>query len=100
MIQHTVVFRLKHPAGSNEEKVFLAAAGELAGIPVVQNFKCLRQVSAKNKFTFGLSMEFSNEEDYATYNSYPLHVDFVQTRWFPEVEDFLEIDYTPYEVGE
>lgn len=95
MIRHTVVFKLKHPAGSAQEQDFLAAAQQLANIPTVKAFECLRQISPKNDFTFGLSMEFSNADDYRIYNEHPDHVHFVQTRWIPEVEKFMEIDYEP-----
>jgi Stress responsive A/B Barrel Domain len=82
------------------EKSFLQAACALASIPSVRNFECLRQVSLKNKFDFGLSMEFANQQDYEAYNVHPEHVHFVQTRWKTEVEDFLEIDYVPFAIGE
>ena len=95
MIRHTVVFRLKHPLGSAAEQDFLAAARQLAAIPGVERFECLRQVSAKNPFTFGLSMELADAEAYRVYNEHPDHVRFVQQRWLPEVAEFLEIDYTP-----
>ncbi len=95
MIRHTVVFRLKHPAGSSEERDFLAAAQHLDAIPGVERFECLRQVSPKNPFTFGLSMEFADEEAYRLYNEHPDHVKFVQQRWLAEVAEFMEIDYTP-----
>lgn len=97
MIRHTVVFRLKHPADSPEEADFLEAAQRLVSIPGVRNFQCLRQVSPKNDFAFGLSMEFQDAGAYAGYNEHPMHVEFVQTRWVPEVAEFLEIDYTPYQ---
>lgn len=93
MIRHTVTFKLKHPAGSQEERAFLEAARKLAAIPTVKKFECLRQVGKKNPFDFGLSMEFSSPEDYEAYNLHPNHVDFVQTRWLPEVANFMEIDY-------
>ena len=96
MIRHTVVFKLKHAAASPPELDFLAAAQDLAIIPTVKNFECLRQVSQKNVYTFGLSMEFASAEDYETYNEHPLHVEFVQTRWIPEVAEFMEIDYVPH----
>ena len=41
-------------------------------------------------------MEFDSSADYETYNTHPLHLEFVQTRWIPEVSDFMEIDYVPY----
>lgn len=95
MIRHTVTFRLKHAPGSEAERDFLRAACALAAIPGVQRFECLRQTSAKNHFTFGLSMEFADAAAYAAYSDHPDHTAFVQTRWIPEVENFLEIDYTP-----
>jgi hypothetical protein len=93
MIRHTVVFKLKHAAGSPAELDFLQSARKLADIPTVRKFECLRQISKKNSYDFGLSMEFTSPRDYQTYNEHPDHVHFVQTRWIPEVVDFLEIDY-------
>ena len=93
MIRHTVVFRLKHPAGSAEEKKFLADAKALTRIPGVEKFEQLRQVSSKNDYTFGFSMEFADEAAYRGYNEHPDHVAFVRDRWMKEVDAFLEIDY-------
>jgi hypothetical protein len=96
MIRHTVVFRLKHPPGSEAERDFLRAACELAKIEGVQKFECLRQTSSKNNFTFGLSMEFADITAYALYSGHPDHEAFVQQRWIPEVAEFMEIDYVPH----
>ena len=96
MIRHTVVFKLKHPERSYLELYFLQTSQKLADIPVVRNFECLRQISKKNDFDFGLSMEFATQEDYQTYNDHTDHVQYVQNRWVPEVADFMEIDYVPY----
>jgi hypothetical protein len=95
MIRHTVVFRLKHSPDSTAEQEFLAAARELARIPGVERFECLRQIGTKNPFTFGLSMEFADTGSYHTYSEHPEHVRFVQERWLPEVAEFMEIDYAP-----
>jgi hypothetical protein len=92
-IRHTVVFKLKHESGSAQEKAFLDAAKKLAAIPGVEKFECLKQISKKNKFAFGLSMEFADQQAYDRYNTHPDHTAFVQTRWLNEVEDFMEIDY-------
>jgi hypothetical protein len=92
-IRHTVVFSLRHPAASQEEADFLAAAERLAGIPGVEAFEVLREVSPKNGYSFGISMEFADGAAYAAYNEHPDHVRFVEQRWLPEVSDFLEIDY-------
>ncbi len=99
MIRHTVVFRLKHPTASAAELDFLKAASSLADIPGVQHFECLRQVSAKNPFTLGLSMEFADTAAYQRYSDHPDHVSFVQERWLPEVAEFMEIDCIAHEVA-
>ena len=93
MIRHTVVFRLKHPEGSDEEKAFLLAADVLKQIPGVENFEKLRQVSPKNDYDYAFSMEFTDQTAYDRYNEHPEHTRFVKERWASEVESFLEIDY-------
>ena len=62
-------------------------------IPGVQNFESLKQTSKKNKFEYGLSMEFATQQLYDAYSSHPDHVQFIQQYWLNYVEDFLEIDY-------
>lgn len=100
MIRHTVVFRLKHAKGSAAESAFLTAALVLDAIPGVEKFEQLRQVSAKNDYTFGFSMEFADQAAYTRYNEHPDHVAFVRDRWIPEVAAFMEIDYVPLSGGE
>jgi hypothetical protein len=95
MIRHTVAFKLKHPAGSEAEASFLRAARILTSIPTVRTFEWLRQVSKRNNFAFGFSMEFASQQDYEAYNVHPEHVRFVESRWKPEVAEFLELDYVP-----
>ena len=95
MIRHSVIFKLKVPKNSAEEKNFLDAAKKLATIPGVQNFESLKQTSKKNKFDYGLSMEFASQQLYDAYSSHPDHVQFIKQYWLKYVEDFLEIDYEP-----
>jgi len=93
-VRHTVSFVLTHPEGSAEEADFLAAAARLADvIEGVEAFEVLREVSPKNPFVHGLSMEFADRAAYETYNEHPEHVAFVRDRWDSEVSDFQEIDY-------
>ncbi len=92
-IRHTVTFTLKHDKNSPEENSFLEAARTLSSLPTVQNFECLKEISQKNTFDFGLSMEFENRKDYEDYSKHPSHADFVQNKWIPDVVDFIEIDY-------
>jgi heme-degrading monooxygenase HmoA len=95
MIRHTVVFRLKHPTGSAAEAEFLAAGMALANIPGVERFEQLRQVSRKNEYSFGFSMEFADQAAFTAYDTHPDHRAFVRHRWVPEVAAFMEIDYVP-----
>lgn len=98
MIRHTVAFRLKHPEGSAAERAFLETGQKvLSAIPGVQRFERLREVSRKNGFTFGFSMEFDDQRAYDAYSNHPEHNRFVEERWVREVEEFMEIDYVPYE---
>lgn len=94
-ILHSVIFSLKHEKGSQAERQFLEDGQRiLTSIPTVTNFQVYKQVSAKNEYDYGFSMEFANQADYEAYNEHPLHVQFVNERWLTEVEKFLEIDYT------
>ena len=92
-IRHTVAFTLAHPPGTAEERDFLQAAENLATIPGVEAFELLDEVSPKNGYRFGLSMEFEDRAAYERYNEHPDHVRFVEERWLPEVTEFLELDY-------
>jgi hypothetical protein len=92
-IRHTVAFTLAHPGGSAEERDFLEAAERLAAVPGVEAFELLAEVSPKNGYRFGISMEFADRAAYDGYNEHPDHVRFVQERWLAEVSDFLELDY-------
>ncbi|WP_395820098.1 Dabb family protein [Devosia sp.] len=96
MIRHTVIFVLKHAHGSLQEKSFLRdAKTALHDIPGVKKFEQLKQVSKKNDYHFGFSMEFADQAAYDAYNTHPKHVAFVKDRWEREVSKFLEIDYVP-----
>ena len=95
MIRHSVIFTLKHAHGSLMEKAFLRDALVLKEIPGVKKFEQLRQVSKKNDYEFGFSMEFADQAAYTAYDAHPQHVKFVKERWEREVERFLEIDYVP-----
>lgn len=93
-IQHTVVFRLVHPAGSAEETEFLATGREtLTAIPGVAEFAVNRQISPKSALTHQFTMVFADQDAYDAYNSHPAHVDFVERRWVPEVAEFEEYDF-------
>ncbi|MDG0792023.1 Dabb family protein [Cohnella ginsengisoli] len=93
-IRHQVIFDLKHEKGSAEADRFLKDGWRiLTSIPAVRNFEVLKQVSPKNDYTYGYSMEFASQADYDSYNAHPAHVAFVAERWESEVTRFLEIDF-------
>ena len=92
-VRHTVAFTLVHEDGSAEERDFLEAAEHLAAIPGVEAFELLAEVSPKNGYRFGMSMEFADRSAYDGYNEHPDHIRFVQQRWLAEVSEFLELDY-------
>jgi hypothetical protein len=98
-IRHTVAFRLVHAEGSDEARGFLETAASLAALPGVEAFELMREVSPKNPYRYGISMEFADQAAYDGYNEHPEHVRFVNERWLVEVADFLEIDYAPYLSG-
>jgi hypothetical protein len=94
LITHSVFFRLKHKQGSVEEKSFLDTCRRvLKPIPGVRDFRVLNETSPKNKFEFGLTMNFANQAAYDEYNTHHAHVDFVKNVWIPNVAEFQEIDY-------
>jgi len=93
-IRHSVAFSLRHAEGSAEEAGFLDAIAQLEAIPGVEAFELMREVSPKNDFRFGLTMEFADPSAYGGYNEHPDHVRFVADRWDAEVSDFLEVDTT------
>lgn len=93
MIRHSVVFKICHPAGSQEEKNFLDQAGKLESIPGVMKFEVLKQISSKNPYSYGISMEFEDQKGYEFYTNHPDHIRFVHEIWIPNVEIFMEIDY-------
>ncbi len=97
MIIHTVAFKTNHALGSPEEKDFLKDGIALGKLPMVKSFQCFKQVSKKNDFEFGFSMEFKSQLEYDAYNEHPRHVQFVESRWKPEVKEFMELDYIKYD---
>lgn len=93
-IRHLVIFNLKHAAESPETEKFLRDGKDtLTAIPGVDNFNVFRQVSAKNDYDYGFSMDFASQDVYDAYNAHPLHTAFVRDRWQTEVTRFLEIDF-------
>ncbi len=93
-IQHMVIFDLKHAAESPLTDKFLKdGLTILSQIPGVKNFQVFNQISPKNDFRYGFSMDFDHKDAFENYNNHPAHVLFVQDRWMNEVSRFQEIDF-------
>jgi hypothetical protein len=92
-IRHSVAFTLNHAEGSAEEAMFLDALHALAAIPGVEAFEVVAEISPKNAYRHGVSMEFADRARYEAYNAHPEHIAFVTERWGREVADFLEVDF-------
>ncbi len=87
-IRHSVVFSLTHPEGSAEEADFLDAIARLEAIPGVEAFELMREVSPKNDYRFGLTMEFADPTAYTLTTSTQTTSTFVEQRWDAEVDRF------------
>ena len=93
-ILHTVIFDLKHSAGSPEANKFMADARKiLTAVPGVRDFQAYRQCSPKNDFQYGFLMTFNNQTEFDTYTAHPEHCKFVEERWDTEVSRFQESDF-------
>lgn len=64
MIRHSVILKLKDQISASHKQAFFDAVDKLALIPNVQKFEVLKQISPKNKFEYGISMEFETQEQY------------------------------------
>lgn len=93
MIRHSVILKLKSALSSAEKQAFFDAIDTLSTISGVQKFEVLKQISSKNRFEYGISMEFDTQEQYDFYSNHTQHQAFIQDFWMKSVEDFLEIDY-------
>lgn len=92
-IRHQVIFCLKSgPQGEHTDRFLADGRRALTSIPGVEAFSVFRQISPKNDYDFGFSMEFADQNAYDSYNVHPTHQAFVRERWQPEVARFLEID--------
>lgn len=92
-IRHIVAFTLRHDEGSPEAASFLAALADLGAIEGVEELQVLSEVSPKNGYRHGVSMEFATRAAYEAYDASPEHVEFVRDRWDADVADFIEIDF-------
>ncbi len=92
-IRHTVAFTLRHDEGSPAAASFFEALAALGAIEGVEELQVWSEVSPKNSYRYGVSMEFATRTAFETYTASPEHVEFVRDRWDDEVTEFIEIDF-------
>ena len=91
-IRHAGIFNFKPTVSESQKHEFFVALKALEEINGVEKMEVSRQTSTKNKFKYGFSMEFANNEIYQAYSIHPQHDAFVKDFFIPLVEDFMEID--------
>ena len=90
---HSVFFDLKSTLTPEQTSDFKIEALKLGEIPDVENLRWLEELSAKNPYSYGLKMEFSDQAAFQRYHDHPDHREFVEQQWKKQVESFVEIDY-------
>ena len=91
-LRHAGIFNFKPTVSESQKHEFFVALKALEEINGVEKMEVSRQTSSKNKFKYGFSMEFANNEIYQAYSIHPHRYAFVQDYFIPLVEDFLEIN--------
>ena len=95
-IQHVVIFNLKNSGEQQLQSFMENSRMILSGIPNVQHFEAVKQVSVKNSFRYGFSMSFADDAAYQSYSAHPAHTAYLEDYWFKYVSEFLEIDFKPF----
>lgn len=98
MIQHMVMFNLKHRENSLQEKIFFVQLQNLTLIPTVKTLNISRQFSQLNPYQYAVSMMFDSQKSYHNYLKNEQHEHFVKSYWLPEVAEFLEVDLMPFSI--
>ena len=93
MIEHTVTFRLKHPAASAEETAFLDAAAKLAAIPGVREVFAGEAIKDGARYRYCWNVRFCHPAVVDSYRDHPDHVAFADDRFRPVAADRISIDF-------
>jgi quinol monooxygenase YgiN len=99
-ISHNAYFKLKDSLQESDRKLFFDEIYKLSDIEGVIDFKVVKETSPKNKFEYGATMQFKDQQAYDAYNQNPLHQKFVNEIWLKMVDSFIEIDYLQSKVKE
>lgn len=92
VIRHSGLFNFKSNVTEEEKSAFFRTLKDLETIFWVQKMEVSKQTNSKNKYQYGFSMEFDDEDNYRAYQLNPIHDAFVKDYWLKMVDDFIEID--------
>jgi Stress responsive A/B Barrel Domain len=98
-IRHAGLLKFKSTVTAQEKQAFFIALKNLEHIKGVEKMEISKQISSKNTFEYGFSMEFANEDIYNAYNIHPSHDAFVKNYWLKYVADFMEIDTVSMDIN-
>lgn len=97
MITHVVIFWVDKPHAENKSKL-LAAAAKLGEIPGCLNFHTGGPVPSSrgavdDSFAVAISMDFEDQETADTYQSHPLHKEFLAGAFKDYCKRFVVYDF-------
>jgi len=98
MITHVVVFWTDKPHGENRDAVLRGARELLPKVPGVLNFQCgtpvpSRRGAVDDSFAVAIAMQFETQEAADAYQAHPLHQEFVDKYFKPNVTRFVVYDF-------
>ena len=98
MVTHVVIFWTDKPHGQNRDAVLAGARELLPKVPGVTEFRCGVPVpSARgvvdDSFAVAISMTFPDQETADAYQTHPLHNEFVEKHFEPNVTRFVVYDF-------
>ncbi len=85
-------FNLKYEVDSPEARTFLEGTDVLRDIPAVVEFDVLKVRSNKFNYDYAIRIVFKDEDGVDQYVKHPIHNDYVENEWKPNVTEGLLID--------
>ncbi len=97
MITHIVIFWIDKPYLENRDRL-LAEAKKLAGIPGVLEYRCGVPIPSSrgavdDSFAVGISMTFPSQKEADSYQTHPIHVEFLEKAVKPYVKRLVVYDW-------
>jgi hypothetical protein len=95
MFNHMVVARFK--AGTTQDQIDAITAG-LASLPgaieAIDEYRFGQDAGITDgTWDYGILARFATESDYAAYASHPAHVEVIQTRITPVVDEIARVQF-------